>query len=105
MALREFSYNVDFYQKALLEEFLAPRRCMREPVQALFDAADLLERAVDAHLRQDKKTPGNCLEKQIYPRSANGPSRFGEANRKIRTSGVTTAGERSRASVSRNRRS
>ena len=61
IALREFSYNVSFYQKALLEEFLAPRRCMREPIQEIFDAADCLERAVDAHLRQVKKRPSNCF--------------------------------------------
>ena len=67
MALREISYNVGFYQKALLEEFLAPRRCMREPIQALFDAAERLERAVDVHLRQDKKTTEQLLAAADLP--------------------------------------
>ena len=61
MAQQEFSYSVGFYQKALLEEFLAPRRCMRGPIQAIFDVAELLDRAADAHLRQDNKTAEQLL--------------------------------------------
>ena len=61
MALREFSNPDGFCQKALLEAFLAPRRCMRQPIKEIFDAVDLLDRAVDAHLCQDKETAEQLL--------------------------------------------
>ena len=48
-------------EKALLEAFLAPRRCMREPIKEIFDAVGLLDRAVDAHLCQDKITAEQLL--------------------------------------------
>jgi hypothetical protein len=32
------------------ENFEALRRCMREPIKEIFDAAQLLSRATDAHL-------------------------------------------------------
>ena len=41
--------------------FWVPRRCMREPIKEIFDAVDLLDRAVDAHLRQDRKTAKQLL--------------------------------------------
>lgn len=34
--------------------FLAPRRCMREPIEEIFLAAELLNRATDAHLAGDR---------------------------------------------------
>ena len=55
MTLHNLPYNDGSRQKALLEEFLAPRRCMREPIKEIFYAAELLGRAVDAHLNQDRK--------------------------------------------------
>ena len=36
------------------EDFFLPRRCMREPLTALFKAAALLDRATDEHLRGDR---------------------------------------------------
>ena len=35
--------------------FLAPRRCLREPVGAIAEAAALLEAGVDAHLAGDSE--------------------------------------------------
>ena len=37
----------------MASDFLAPRRCMREPIDEIFDAARLLDRAADAHLAGD----------------------------------------------------
>jgi 5-methylcytosine-specific restriction endonuclease McrA len=36
-----------------LDAFLAPRRCMREPIPAIFEVAALLGQAADAHLAGD----------------------------------------------------
>jgi hypothetical protein len=38
------------------EDFLAPRRCMREPTNEIFHASHLLDRATDAHLAGDHST-------------------------------------------------
>jgi hypothetical protein len=35
-------------------DFWAPRRCMREPIDDIFNAADLLNRAADAHVAGNK---------------------------------------------------
>lgn len=40
--------------------FYAPRRCMREPIREIFDAAGLLSSAADAHLTGDRST-ADCL--------------------------------------------
>jgi len=32
------------------QSFLAPRRYMREPIKEIFEAAEILDRATDAHL-------------------------------------------------------
>lgn len=57
----------DSCQKTLLEVFMLPRRCMREPIQEIFDAAKLLERAVDAHLCQDHKTAEKLITEADRP--------------------------------------
>lgn len=67
MAQQRFSHIDDLSHNALLEAFLAPRRCMREPIRAIFDAAALLERAVDAHLRQDRETSVRFLKAADLP--------------------------------------
>ena len=54
-------------QAGVLEEFLAPRRCMREPIKEIFHAAELLDRAVDAHLRQDRKTASQLFREADIP--------------------------------------
>lgn len=38
----------------MTDDYLAPRRCMREPVPAIYAAADALSSAVDAHLAGDR---------------------------------------------------
>jgi 5-methylcytosine-specific restriction endonuclease McrA len=42
-------------------DFLAPRRCMREPINEIFDAARLLSSAANAHLAGDRVTADNLL--------------------------------------------
>ena len=54
-------------QTGLVEEFLAPRRCMREPKKEIFHAARLLDRAVDAHLRNDWKTASQLFREADMP--------------------------------------
>ena len=59
---------VDGYShNALLEAHLAPRRCMREPIPAIFDAVALLDRAVEAHLCQDREAAGQLLKAADLP--------------------------------------
>ena len=67
MILHNLPYNDGSYQKALLEEFLAPRRCMRESIKEIFHVAELLDRAVDAHLRNDWKTASQLLREADMP--------------------------------------
>ena len=67
MIQRNLPCNDDFCQKSLLEEFLAPRRCMREPIKEIFHATELLDRAVDAHLRQDRKTAEQLFREADMP--------------------------------------
>lgn len=44
------------------EDFLAPRRCFREPIPEIFRAAALLSAAADAHLAGKAKEAVACLE-------------------------------------------
>jgi hypothetical protein len=37
-------------------DYLAPRRCMREPIEAIGRAAKLLDCAADAHLAGDRRS-------------------------------------------------
>ena len=48
-------------------EFWAPRRCMREPIKEIFIAAAFLDRAVDAHLDQDRKTAERLFREADRP--------------------------------------
>lgn len=41
--------------------FWAERRCFREPIQEIFDAAGLLDQAVDAHLERDHSKAGRLI--------------------------------------------
>src|SRR5205807_3484616 len=50
------------------QDFFAPRRCMREPIEEIFHASDLLSRAADAHLM------GNCAAADTLIRAANMPT-------------------------------
>jgi 5-methylcytosine-specific restriction endonuclease McrA len=43
------------------QDFYAPRRCMREPIQEIFDAAQLLSAATDAHLEGDRSSADRLL--------------------------------------------
>ncbi len=67
MTLHNLPYNDGSCQKAVLDEFLAPRRCMREPIKEIFYAAELLERAVDAHLNQDPKAAEQLFQVADLP--------------------------------------
>ena len=67
MTLHNLPYYDGSCQKALLEEFLAPRRCMREPINEIFQAAELLDRAVDAHLNQDWKAAEQLIRAADLP--------------------------------------
>jgi hypothetical protein len=42
----------------LTVEFWAPRRCLLEPIREIFDAAKLLDAAVDAHHAGDPGSRG-----------------------------------------------
>lgn len=77
------------------EDFYAPRRCMREPIQEIFDAAGLLNQATDAHLAGDR--PGaealiraaeipairSWIESLIGSRAANPDQRMYHRFRKV----------------------
>lgn len=43
------------------DEFLAPRRCLREPIPEIFHAAHLLDRAVGAHLAGNRDTARDLI--------------------------------------------
>ncbi len=49
------------------EGFLAPRRCLREPVSEIFQAAGLLDRAVDADLLGDQKSAAELIKAADKP--------------------------------------
>lgn len=46
---------------------LSPRRCMREPISEIFDAARLLNSATDAHLTGDRVTADSLLRAANMP--------------------------------------
>lgn len=49
------------------EDFLAPRRCMREPVPEILHAAHLLDRAVGAHLTGDRALAEDLIRQADMP--------------------------------------
>jgi 5-methylcytosine-specific restriction endonuclease McrA len=49
------------------DQFLASRRCMREPVPEIFHAAHLLDRAVGAHLAADRATAAALIAEANMP--------------------------------------
>jgi 5-methylcytosine-specific restriction endonuclease McrA len=49
------------------KSFLAPRRCLREPIAEIFQAAELLERAVDAHLDGNRQLAAELIAKADQP--------------------------------------
>lgn len=48
-------------------DFLAPRRCLREPIAAIFHAAHLLDRAVGAHLAKKHALAGVLIREADMP--------------------------------------
>ena len=50
-----------------VEGFYGLRRCMREPIGAIFDAAQLLSRATDAHLAGDRSAADALLKAADMP--------------------------------------
>ena len=44
-------------------DYLAPRRCLREPIPEIFLAADLLDRAVEAHLAGERDTAAMLIRR------------------------------------------
>ena len=48
-------------------EFLAPRHCLRDPIPEIFQAAELLDRAVDAHLAGDHGKAGRLIAEADMP--------------------------------------
>jgi hypothetical protein len=48
-------------------DFLAPRRCLREPIQELWDVATLLHEAADAHLKGDRQRAEALLRETNQP--------------------------------------
>ena len=48
-------------------DFLAPRRCLREPISEIFDAAQLLSAATDAHLLGKHSTAESLLRAANMP--------------------------------------
>jgi hypothetical protein len=49
------------------EDFLAPRRCMREPINEIFHASHLLDRATDAHLAGDHSATDTLIRAADIP--------------------------------------
>ncbi|MBK0401211.1 HNH endonuclease [Limibaculum sp. M0105] len=47
--------------------FLAPRRCLLEPVEAIFEAARLLDQAASAHVAGDRRTADALLRAADLP--------------------------------------
>jgi hypothetical protein len=50
------AFRMSLSSIGLADEFLAPRRCMRLPIDEIFDTAQLLDHAADAHLAGDHLT-------------------------------------------------
>lgn len=48
-------------------QFLAPRRCFREPIQEIFQAAELLKRATDAHLAGEGSQAEALIREADFP--------------------------------------
>jgi hypothetical protein len=48
-------------------DFRTPRRCMREPIIEIFDAARLLSSATDAHLAGDRSSADSLLRAADMP--------------------------------------
>jgi hypothetical protein len=53
-----------------MEDFLVPRRCMREPINEIFDAAQLLNLATDAHLAGDHSAADALIRTANMPRDS-----------------------------------
>jgi 5-methylcytosine-specific restriction endonuclease McrA len=49
------------------QDFLAPRRCMREPIPEIFAAAELLNCAADAHVSGDRVTADRLIRRADLP--------------------------------------
>ena len=49
------------------QDFLAPRKCMREPIPEILWAAEMLNRAVDAHLAGDRATASDLIAQTNLP--------------------------------------
>ncbi len=49
------------------DDFLAPRRCMREPIPEVFQAAHMLDRAVGAHLAGDHDAARTLIRQADMP--------------------------------------
>lgn len=52
-------------------EYLAPRACLREPIPEIFLAADLLDRAVEAHLAGERATAAELIVRADLSRVRN----------------------------------
>ena len=50
-----------------MSDFLAPRTCFRDPVPEIFHAAELLDRAVDAHLVGDRTESARLIANADMP--------------------------------------
>jgi hypothetical protein len=48
-------------------EFLSPRRCLLEPIQEIFDAAQLLDAAADAHIASEAHLATDLIVKADIP--------------------------------------
>lgn len=49
------------------ESFYTARRCMREPISEIFDAAALLNLATDAHLARDRSSADTLIRTANMP--------------------------------------
>ena len=68
--------------------------CMRKTIKEIFYAAELLGRAVDAHLNQDRKVAEQLFRSADLPEVRAWTESLWGANRKIRNNGVIIVGER-----------
>ncbi|HEX5322105.1 MAG TPA: hypothetical protein VFW46_23320, partial [Stellaceae bacterium] len=57
-----------------VDNFLAPRRCMREPINEIFRAAQLLDQATEAHLAGEFSTAKTLVEAAEMPQCEPGPN-------------------------------
>ncbi|MCY4243581.1 MAG: HNH endonuclease [Rhodobacter sp.] len=51
-----------------MPDFLAPRACFRDPIPEIFHAAELLDRAVDAHLAGDRALTARLIASADMPK-------------------------------------